>query len=52
MQLWGKRDLGIVGKIVTVIFLLVRQLIYIMQSVGLPENVLIDVNSLFYKLIW
>ena len=31
---------------------LVSQLIYIMQSIGLPEKVLIAVNRLFYKLIW
>ena len=30
---------------------LVSQLIYIMQSIGLPEKVLIDVNRLFYKFI-
>ena len=31
---------------------LVSQLIYIMQSIGLPEKVLIAVNRLFYKFIW
>ena len=40
------------GKIVIVKCFLVSQLIYIMQSVGLPEKVLIDVNRLFYKFIW
>ena len=40
------------GKIVIVKCFLVSQLIYIMQSIGLPEKVLIDVNRLFYKFIW
>ena len=50
IQLWSKRDLRIMGKIVIVKCFLMSQLIYIMQSVGLPEKVLIDVNRLFYKL--
>ena len=33
-------------------FLLLSQLIYVMQSIGLPEKVLIEVNRLFYKFIW
>ena len=40
------------GKIVIVKCFLMSQLIYIMQSIGLPEKVLIDVNRLFYKFIW
>ena len=52
IQLWSKRDLSIMGKNVIVNFFLVSQLIYVMQSIGLPEKVLIDVNRLFYKFIW
>ena len=52
IQLWSKRDLSIMGKIVEVKSFLVSQLIYIMQSTGLPEKVFIDVNRLFYKFIW
>ena len=44
IQLWSKRDLSIMGKIVIVKCFLVSQLIYVMQSIGLPEKVLIDVN--------
>ena len=40
------------GKIVIVKCFLVSQLIYVMQAIGLPEKVLIDVNRLFYKFIW
>ena len=52
IQLWSKRDLSIMGKILIVKCFLVSQLIYVMQSIGLPEKVLIDVNRLFYKFIW
>ena len=52
IQLWSKRDLSIMGKIVIVKRFWVSQLIYIMQSTGLPEKVFIDVNRLFYKFIW
>ena len=52
IQLWSKRDLSIMGKIVIVKCILVSQLIYVMQSIGLPEKVLIDVIRLFYKFIW
>ena len=51
IQLWSKRDLSIMGKIVIVKCFLVSQLIYVMQAIGLPEKVLIDVNRQFYKFI-
>ena len=28
------------------------QLIFVMQSIGIPEKVLADLNRLFYKFIW
>ena len=34
IQLWSKRDLSIMGKIVIVKCFLVSQLIYVMQSIG------------------
>ena len=49
IQLWSKRDLSIMGKIVIVKCFLVSQLTYVMQSISLPEKVLIDVNRLFYN---
>ena len=52
IQLWSKRDLNKTGKTVIVKCFLVSQLIYVMQSIGLSEKVLIDVNRLFYKFIW
>ena len=41
IQLWSKRDLSIMGKIMIVKYFLVSQLIYVMQLIGLPEKVLI-----------
>ena len=38
IQLWSKGNLSIMGKIVIVKCFLVSQLIYIMQSIGLPEE--------------
>ena len=52
IQLWSKTDLNIMGKIVIVKCFLVSQLTYVMQSISLPEKVLIDVNRLFYRFIW
>ena len=40
IQLWSKRDFSIMGKIVIVKCFLVGQLIYIMQSIGVPEKFL------------
>ena len=53
IQLWCMRDLSIMRKIMIVKCFLASQLIYIMQSTGLPEKkVLIDANRLLYKFIW
>ena len=52
IQLWSKRDLSVKGKIVIVKCFLASQLIFIMQSIGIPEKVLTYLNRLFYKFIW
>ena len=49
---WSKRDLSIDGKIVVVKAFLVSQLVYVMQSIGLPQAVLDKINSILYKFIW
>ena len=49
---WSKRDLSIHGKIVVTKTFLISQLIFVMQSVGLPETVLNKVNTILYKFIW
>lgn len=49
---WSKRDLSIIGKVVVIKTFLISQLIYIMQSVGLPLNVLRKINTILYKFLW
>lgn len=52
IKTWGRRDLSIHGKIIIVKTFLISQLVFVMQSIGLPEEVLIQVNRLLYKFIW
>ena len=52
IQLRSKRDLSVKEKIVVVKCFLAGQLIFIMQSIGVPEKVLTDLNRLTYKFIW
>ena len=49
---WSKRDLGINGKVIIIKTFLTSQLVYIMQSIGLPEHVLLKINRLLYKFLW
>jgi hypothetical protein len=49
---WSKRDLSVHGKIVVVKTFLVSQLVYIMQSIGLPQAVLTRIHRILYKFIW
>ena len=49
---WSKRDLSIQGKIVVVKTFLVSQFTYVMQSIGLPHDVLQIINTYLYKFIW
>ena len=49
---WSRRDLSIHGKIVVVKTFLVSQLIYVMQSIGVPEDALIKINTMLYKFVW
>ena len=49
---WSKRDLSIHGKIVVTKTFLLSQIIFIMQSIGMPEIALNTINTLLYKFIW
>ena len=49
---WSIRDLSIHGKITVIKTFLLSQVIFIMQSVGLPKEILTKLNTLFYKFIW
>ncbi len=49
---WERRNLSIVGKIQILKTFLVSQLIYVMQVIFIPENVLIEINRLLFRFIW
>ena len=52
IALWSKRNLSISGKLVIIKTFLLSQLVFLMQSLSLPENVLNSINSLFFRYIW
>ena len=49
---WSKRYLSIEGKEVVVKTFLVSQLVYAMQSIGLPRLALRKINRLLYNFLW
>ena len=48
---WSKRDLSIQGEVILVKTFLVSQLVYVMQSIGLPRLALQKINRLLYNLL-
>ena len=49
---WFGRNLSIYGKIIVTKTFLMSPYIYLMQSIGLPEHVLTELNRLFFGFIW
>ena len=49
---WSNRDLSYHGKIIVIKTFLISQFTFVMQSVGIPENVLKEINLLLYKFFW
>lgn len=49
---WSCRNLSIYGKIIVTKTFLMSPYIYLMQSIGLPEHVLTELNRLFFGFIW
>ena len=49
---WSRRDISIIGKIHIVKTFGLSQLVFLMKSIILPDSVLNQVNSLFFKFIW
>ena len=49
---WEKRNLSIIGKIQIMKTFLLSQLIYIMQAIILPDDVLKTINTILFKFIW
>ena len=52
IAMWTKRNLSISGKLVVVKTFLISQLVYILQSLALPEKVLNTINSILFRFIW
>lgn len=52
IKTWSMRDLSIHGKILLVKTFMISQFTFVMQSVGLPESVLLKINRLLYKFVW
>ena len=49
---WEKRNLSIMGKVCIVKTFLISQWVYIMQSIVIPEHVIVEVNRLLYRFLW
>lgn len=49
---WSARDLSIHGKVVIIKTFLLSQFNFVMQSIGLPEKILININQIMYKFVW
>ena len=49
---WTRRNLSIYGKKLIAKTLLVSHLIYTMQSIGIPDHILLTINRVLYTFIW
>ena len=49
---WAKRDLSILGKILIIKTFGLSIFMYLIQSIGMPEGVMRQVNTLLFKFIW
>ena len=49
---WSGRNLSIYGKILIAKTFLISQFIYIMRSVGIPDNILDKINRALYAFLW
>ena len=52
IRIWSKRDLSINGKIVIIKSFLLSQLIYVMQTIGLKDDILVQINRILYQFVW
>ena len=49
---WNRRDLSTFGKILILKTFALSNYIYLMQSIGMPEKIMQELNTLFYRFIW
>ena len=52
IPIWEKRNLSVVGKICIIKAFLISQVVYVMQALVVPENVLIEINRLLFRFLW
>ena len=52
IQQWSRRNLSIIGKTIIAKTFIISQFIYVMQAIGLPQKVLITINSALYTFLW
>ena len=52
ISLWSRRNLSIYGKILIAKTFIISQFIYIMQSIGIPDNTLTRINRELFAFIW
>ena len=49
---WNKRDISLYGRIILCKKFLLSQINYAIQSLSLPDQVLSEIDSIFYRFIW
>ena len=49
---WSKRDLSILGKITVLKTYGISQFVYLMQSIGIDDDRLEEINRIFFRFLW
>ena len=52
ISIWSRRNLSISGKLCIIKTFLISQIVYIIQSLALPEVVLTEINTLLFRFLW
>ena len=52
LRSWNKRDLSTFGKVLILKTFALSNFIYLMQSIGMPKDVIKELNTMCYKFIW
>ena len=49
---WEKRNLSYLGKICVIKSLLASQFVFVMQTISIPDKVLTEINTIFFRFLW
>ena len=49
---WERRNLSLLGKICVIKSFLAAQFTYVLRSIVIPDSVLSEINSLFFRFLW